>query len=163
MQNDMIYILDSTVFLENYSMQFRDYACVTVYEVLDEVKDPKAKIQLDMSVSEGLALIEPDDKYIQDVKKTVDKTKDKLSVTDIKIIALALKFRAKDKRCMIVSDDYGVQNVAKMLGLDFLPVSQDGIKKGLLWYRKCTACGRKTDDAVCGFCGSATKFFSRKG
>ncbi|MBW6451706.1 MAG: hypothetical protein K0B02_03170 [DPANN group archaeon] len=162
MRDDIIYILDSTVFIENYASQFMDYACVTVYDVIEELINPNAKIMLDMFVKAGLTVIEPDISHITKIKETVKKTGDKLSVTDIKVIALALQFKSKDKNCSVVSDDYGIQNVAKLLDIDFLPVSQEGIKKTLIWKKRCTACGKINDRDICGFCGSETKFYSKK-
>ena len=159
--NDTIYILDSTVFLEKYSGRVSDKACVTVYEVSEEIKDPYAKIQFDMLVQSGLAILSPKAESIDAVKAKLKDTGDKLSETDISVIALCMDFVARGKKAIVVSDDYGIQNTVKALGLKFLAVSQKGIKRVLKWRRKCTACGADTDKEICDVCGSETKFVSK--
>ena len=159
--NDTIYILDSTVFLEKYSGRFSDKACVTVYEVSEEIKDPYAKIQFDMLVQSGLAILSPKDEYVRLVKDKLKDTGDKLSGTDISVIALCMEFAGRGKKAIVVSDDYGIQNTVKALGLKYLAVSQKGISRVLKWRRKCTACGADTDKEICDVCGSETKFVSK--
>ncbi len=162
MDENTIYILDSTAFLEKYAQQFRNMPCATVYEVLDEVIEPNAKIQLDMFIAEGLEIINPSKDHVDEVEKVSQKTKDKASPADKKLIALALELKSKGRKCTIVTDDYAIQNIASLLGIDTLAVSQQKIRKTLLWLRKCTACGRKSEKAVCDFCGSETKYYSRE-
>jgi len=161
MDDNIIYVLDSTTFLEKYSDNFMDKACATVYEVAEEIKDPYARIQFDMLQKAGLSIFTPDDASLKAVNEMVKKTGDKLSSTDISVIALALEFKGKGKKAVIVTDDYGIQNVAKSLGVKFMPVSQKGISRGLVWKRKCTACGKDTGEEICPVCGSETKFVSK--
>ncbi|MCK4808996.1 MAG: NOB1 family endonuclease [Candidatus Aenigmarchaeota archaeon] len=161
MDDNTIYVLDSTAFLENYSDAFVDKACATVYNVAEEIKSPYARIQFDMLQKAGLSILAPDDASLKAVTETVKKTGDKLSSTDISVIALALEFKGKGKKAVIVTDDYGIQNVAKSLGVKFMPVSQKGISRSLEWKRKCTACGKDTGEEICPVCGSETKFVSK--
>ncbi|MBW6462488.1 MAG: NOB1 family endonuclease [DPANN group archaeon] len=163
MDNDVIYILDSTVFLEKYSDRFSEKACVTVYEVSEEIKDPYAQIQFDMLVKSGLSILSSKDEYVNAVKDKLKDTGDKLSATDINVIALCMEFVRKGKKAVVVTDDYGIQNTVKSLGLKYLAVSQKGIKRVLKWRRKCTACGADTDKEICDICGSETKFVSSSG
>ncbi|NOQ55993.1 MAG: ribonuclease VapC [Nanohaloarchaea archaeon] len=160
MDEGTIYVLDSTVFLEKYSDGFSDKACVTVYEVSEEIKDPYAKIQFDMLVQSGLSILSPKDEFVKVVTDKLNESGDKLSGTDISVIALALEFSKKGKKVLIVTDDYGIQNTSKSLGLKFMAMSQKGISRILKWRRKCTACGADTDKEICDICGSETKFVS---
>ncbi len=156
-----IYVLDSTAFLEKYSEGFADKLCATVFDVSEEMKNPYASIRFDMMLQSGLSLIEPSEDAVSRVRDAVMSTKDKLSETDIKVISLALQFKDKGKAAVVVSDDYGVQNVSKTMGIEFLPVSQKGISRTLSWKRKCTACGNVTPKEICEVCGTETKFVSK--
>ena len=161
MGNNIIYILDSTAFLEKYSDAFMDKACATSYGVLDEMKEPYAKIRFDMLQRAGLSVLAAGDDSLKSVGDKVKITGDKLSDTDISVIALALDFISKGKKVVIVTDDYGIQNVAKSLDVKFMPVSQKGISRSLVWGRRCTACGKETSEEICPVCGTETKFVSR--
>lgn len=157
-----IYILDSTTFLQNYMDAFGDKPIVTVHGVLEEIKNPQAEILLDMFLKLGMEVLEPGQKEIDEVNETVKKTKDRVSNTDIKLLALALQFKNKGKECTLVSDDYAIQNLASLLKIEVLALGQDGIKKVLKWERKCTACKRYTNNEICEVCGSPTKFYSKR-
>ncbi|MEA3229505.1 MAG: NOB1 family endonuclease [archaeon] len=159
--DNKIYVLDSTVFLERYSDSFSDLACATVYEVAEEIQEPYAKIRFDMFVKSGLSLMTPAEKFVKAVDLKVSETRDKLSRTDVMVIALALDFASRGKDAAVVSDDYGIQNVALSLGVEFLPVSSKGIGRALKWERVCTACGKPGDGEECDVCGSRMKFVSR--
>src|SRR3989344_9502055 len=100
--NQTIYVLDSTVFAEKQASKFVDNACVTVLEVSDELKSLEAKIEFDR-LSHGIEILEPDKNFIDAVEKIAKSTNDKVSKTDIKVIALALHFKSKNKPTVLVS------------------------------------------------------------
>lgn len=157
-----IYVLDSTVFLQGYASEFVGRPAVTTYRVLEEVREPKARIQLDLLMQSGLEVIKPSEKSLKAVEKMLKKTADKLSPTDRGVLALALDFKKKGKEIAIVSDDYGVQNTGKLLKLEVKSVVQRGIKRTLAWTRKCPACKKETDEDECPACGTPTKRYSRQ-
>lgn len=47
-----------------------------------------------------------------------------------------------DVNGIIYSDDYSIQNVARIMGINFRPVGMEGIKKIFRWSYKCTGCGK---------------------
>ncbi len=161
MQSQKIYVLDSTVFAEKQASKFTENACVTVLEVADEMKSLDAKVEFDR-LSHTISIMEPEKEFTEKVEQAAKKTNDKVSPTDKKVIALALHFKAKKKAVVLVSDDYGVQNVAKSLGVEFLSVRQKGIKAQFEWQRKCTACGKPMLGTECQICGSAGKFVPKR-
>ena len=75
------------------------------------------------------------------------------------VIALAI-----DLNGTIWTDDYSIQNVARILGIGFKPVGMEGIKKVVKWNYKCTGCGKwyKDNQPDCPICGSALKGCRRK-
>jgi UPF0271 protein len=78
----------------------------------------------------------------------------RLSPVDITVLALAL-----DAGGTILSDDYSIQNVATIIGLEFRPVGMKAIKKVEKWNYKCIGCGKwfKEKSNECPICGSAMR------
>lgn len=139
-------VLDSSALMQ--PIDFED-AC-TVPEVLDEVRNKPSKLRIESAISAGkLRVLEPSPENITIVSEACKKTGDLLSKTDVKLAALALELGA-----MLVTDDYGMQNVAKILNVRFQPLSQKGIKRAILWKRYCPNCKRYVSGIECPACGS---------
>lgn len=155
---EKIFILDSTAFLEGGAGEFQDKATATVYEVLEEIKNGKSAIELDRMIRMGMAVIEPKDESIKEITGIQEKTNDKLSKTDTKVLALACQFKKNGKTPVLVSDDYAMQNICKNLDIEFLPMSKKGITKKFRWIKICDNCGRKIKNDVCDVCGGTAKF-----
>lgn len=152
-----ILILDSTVFLEGASGGLPEGARVTVFEVAEEMKSGKAAIEFDKIQKMGLEIIEPKEEFVLAAKKLQEKTEDRVSATDIRVIALALQFKSRGKEVAVVSDDYAVQNLCKREKISFLPLSKKGITRELNWKGRCKACGAPMPEDTCDVCGSTGK------
>jgi len=78
----------------------------------------------------------------------------RLSGVDVSVIALAI-----DLDGIVMTDDFSIQNVCRIMGIEYIPVSTEGIKKVEKWNYRCNGCGKwykeKTDD--CPICGSSMK------
>ncbi|MCL1811462.1 MAG: nucleic acid-binding protein [Methanomassiliicoccaceae archaeon] len=78
----------------------------------------------------------------------------RLSPVDISVLALAV-----DTGGTILSDDYSIQNVSRIMGIPFKPVGTTGISKVEKWNYRCVGCGKwfkeKADECV--ICGSGMK------
>jgi len=94
---------------------------------------------------------EPSKKAIEKVRKVVDETKDKLSTTDMKVIALALEIKG-----IVVSGDYGIQNVCEVLDIPYVSSGVEGINEVFQWKFTCIGCGAEYESHVkeCPFCGN---------
>lgn len=160
-EHEVIHILDSGVFLSGAESMFMEFPCATVYNVVEEMRSSKAAIAMDRCIQSGLAVLEPSDESVKETENARQKTQDKLSGTDIRLIALALDFRKKKKDYVLISDDYGIQNLCKKIGINSAPLSQKGIKAQIEWTGRCRACGFKTNQKICPDCGSAVKFGAR--
>ena len=124
----------------------------TVQEVIDEVKDKATTIKLS---SIDIKVLEPDRRVIEDVKNAAKATGDidKLSKTDLKIIALA-----KQQSATIASDDYNVQNVAEKMHVPYISIFSKRITKLVAWRKYCSSCKKYFDGGtVCKVCGSKLK------
>ncbi len=162
MENKKICILDSNVFLHGAQSVFADKPCVTVYGVVEEMKSTRAALEIDRFMLSGMQILEPSKESIDKVAGAQKKTQDKTSKTDMLLVAVALDFRKKNKDYIIITDDYGVQNLAKVLKVNYSGLSQEGIKKPIAWNGKCSACGHKTNEKICSECGSKVKFMAKR-
>ena len=63
-----------------------------------------------------------------------------LSVVDLHLIALAY-----ERKCILVTDDYRMQNLAEKMGVKWKSVNFQGISKYWEWKVKCVGCGREYD------------------
>jgi UPF0271 protein len=64
----------------------------------------------------------------------------------------------------LVTDDYSIQNLARVIGVMTRGMEQSGIRDVFEWQAKCTGCGKlfNADVEVCDICGSQTRT-KRKG
>ena len=98
-----------------------------------------------------LKVFDPEKSSINEIKKTAKETGDleKLSKTDIKVLALA-----KENRLDIVSDDYNIQNVAEKIGINYISLFSSKITKLIRWGMYCNNCRRFCDRDACPKCGN---------
>ena len=153
------YVLDASAFI--YGM-IPDGELLTPPKVYAEVKDGTSALKLEMLP--GLSVREPEASQVDDVKRNAQETGDimRLSLSDIDLIALAAEERALGKDVAILSDDYAVQNVARKMGLEIVPLHQKRIKYKIVWEKRCMGCNRTyTEGDVCEVCGSPLKLRKR--
>lgn len=95
------------------------------------------------------------------VTETAERSGDsgRLSPTDASVIALAL-----DLGGTVLSDDYSIQNVCAILGIEHRAVGTAGITKVAKWNYRCVGCGKwyKTQMPDCPVCGSALRSHRKK-
>ncbi len=150
-------VLDSSAFFSMDGLPEEEHVCPPgVIRELQNHEDPRLALWGDMvHVSdcsrESLQRVE------EAAKRTGDDTR--LSPVDMTVLALAL-----DVNGTIWSDDYSIQNVARVLGVEFKPVGMKGIQKVVKWNYKCTGCGKwyKEKYPDCPICGSPLKGCRRK-
>ena len=110
----------------------------------------------------GLDILSPTKDSIEIVKKTSIKTGDinRLSKTDIEILALAFELKEKDNfEIIILTDDYSIQNVDDSLNIKYETINQAGITKRFKWVYRCRGCGKIFKDSIkiCPICGKETR------
>jgi UPF0271 protein len=95
------------------------------------------------------------------VKAAAKKSGDlgRLSDVDISVIALAL-----DIGGAVLTDDYSIQNVSKILGVEYRPVGTSGIKKVEKWNYRCSGCGKWFKENVneCPICGHSARPYRKR-
>lgn len=122
----------------------------TVKECIEEVKDKDSRNALQIYL-EKLNVLEPSEESVRKVREAARKLGERLSEADVKVVALAL-----DLGATVLSDDYGVLNVAKYLGLDARPVRTKGIEGNVEWVNYCPFCKVEypPEVKVCPRCGA---------
>ncbi|NPA84972.1 MAG: hypothetical protein GXO07_03090 [Crenarchaeota archaeon] len=115
-----------------------------------EVKDEESRTAL-ARYEAKLKVLEPGQESLRAVKERARELGERLSEADAAVVALALELGA-----VVLSDDYGVLNVAKSLGLEARSVRTKGITETLRWVNYCPFCRKAYPPNVkeCPDCGS---------
>jgi UPF0271 protein len=145
-------VLDTSALI--YLQDFRKFDEIFIPPlVVEEVKDKLSSIKL---ASINAKVLEPSEENIRKIKDMAEKTGDleKISKADIQVLALA-----KETKSSIISDDYNIQNIAKKMGLNYIPVLSKGIKEFFVWKKYCPSCKRhfKSELKECPVCGARLK------
>jgi UPF0271 protein len=146
------YVLDTSALLSG--RQFPG-DLVTVPRVLDELRR-KGITANEEAFLERVRVFAPSPNATVRVAAAARQTGDgaRLSPADSEVLALAL-----ERGATAVTDDYSIQNVARVLGVPFESVMTRGITEVRTWHLRCTGCGRYFEKAgkECPVCGSPVK------
>ncbi len=150
-------VLDSSAFFSMDALPEEEHVCPPgVIRELEKYEDPRLALWGDMvhvsdCSKESLAKVE------EAARKSGDLGR--LSPVDMTVLALAL-----DVNGTIWSDDYSIQNVARIMGIGFKPVGMKGIQKVVKWNYQCIGCRKwyKEKMPECPICGSPMKACRRK-
>jgi len=146
------YVLDTSALLTG-----RQFAgdLLTVPRVIEEL-GRKGQSANEESFLERVRVFLPSRESVARVAEAARGTGDdaRLSPADADLLALAV-----ERTATIVTDDYSIQNVARVLAVPFVPLEQRGITEVRRWHRRCTGCGRYIETAgkECPVCGSPVK------
>ncbi len=156
-------ILDTSAFIQGYNLS-PDEEYYTVPEVLEEIHEEFGRMRYEGARSSGrLREMRTEEKWLNEIEVKTSSAGEahRLSITDKRLLALALQLKSEGEAPTIVSDDYSVQNMASRLGFAFKAQATRGIKKVLEWSIYCPGCYRKfekpQEDNVCPVCGTPLK------
>jgi UPF0271 protein len=156
----MRYVLDTTA-LFNAKDFPPDFEIIVPQGVLDELEswDLSDRVMNLLGVRIHVFSSSPESKT--KIREAAEKTGDidRLSPIDMEVLALAVEMDSP-----LISDDYSIQNIAKVLGIKCLPMEQHGIKKVFYWKYKCRGCGKEYDRKIkeCQICGKELRPFRYK-
>jgi len=162
-QKTKVFIIDTSAFLSGKPINLADAPMVTTPGVTAELKPGGRDYRaFQLFKEKGLTILEPSPASIDTIHRTAADTgdKDRLSPTDIEILALALDVNTeKMKEAVILTDDYSIQNIATVLHIQFQSFAQRGITKKFKWHYRCPGCGKHFKEPVhiCPICGTTTK------
>lgn len=97
-------------------------------------------------------IFEPDVISLRLVRDVAKQTgAERLTDADISILALA-----KGKDATLVTDDFAVCNLAKILSIKLLNLGTKGIRETRKWVKFCKSCGKgyAPKDTICAICGN---------
>ncbi len=94
----------------------------TVPEVIDEVKTKKERERLEFR---EIKVLEPEEKFVRKIENEAKEAglEKKLSKTDKKLLALALQTGDT-----LLTDDYTIQKLAKIMRINYKPFQLEGIR-----------------------------------
>ncbi len=157
--SDKVYVLDASAIIGGFSSKkFQNYITASV---IVEIKDFKSKLFLESTIEDGsINIMEPEPLDIKNVTDVIRKSGDvlRLSDEDKSLVALAFKLKRENKDPMVVTDDYSMQNVLKIVGIPFRSVLTEGIKEIYSWIKICKGCKKKYPPEYpfdeCEICGT---------
>ena len=159
----MLYVIDSSAVLNDFGFQFLEgNSYVTTALVINEFKDLRSRHLMENALKIGLLSIsEPKPETLDAVNKLVAKKGfTKLSKPDLSLIALGLDLRNANKKFILISDDYSIQNFCKVLKIPFESVIRGKIENEIAFSRKCSSCGSQippnSPQNFCPDCGFKT-------
>jgi endoribonuclease Nob1 len=157
--SEKVYILDASGIIGGFISQ--KHPNVTTSAVLDEIKDLKSQMIVQSALQEGnMKIAEPDSGALMKVQKAVKSSGDilRLSEVDKELVALAL-FLKKNCNPQVVTDDYSMQNILKIMQIPYRSVLTGGINEIYGWIKICRGCRQKYppdhEGDECDTCGSA--------
>jgi len=112
--------------------------------------------RLELLLATRIRVCSPSRRSVEKVRQAAEKIGDlrRLSDVDVEILALAHELDYE-----LLTDDYSVQNVARVMGIASRGFDQRGIQEVFEWESKCRGCGKilPPDVKECPVCGSQTK------
>jgi UPF0271 protein len=154
------YVLDTSVLYYGKDLP-ESYECFITPGVVRELNKEEMGERLEMLLATKIRISSPTDRSMRRVLDAAERTGDsrRLSETDKELLALAI-----DLDYDLLSDDYSIQNLARVLGVTCRGMDQKGISEVFEWQAKCRGCGKvfPADVRVCDVCGTETKVRRKK-
>jgi endoribonuclease Nob1 len=154
------YVLDTSVLY--YGKDIPDgFECMITPGVIRELNREGMGERLEMLLATKIRVSSPTERSLERVVEEAERTGDsrRLSETDKELLALAL-----DLGYELWTDDYSIQNIARVMGIPCRGMDQKGIAEVFEWQAKCKGCGKvfPADVRVCDVCGTETKTRRKK-
>jgi UPF0271 protein len=153
-----VFVLDSSGIIGGFvSGEFPNY---TTSQVVTEIKDIKSQLFLQEALeNRQMTIKEPSPKDIGVVEEVIIRSGDLLRLSDVdkEVVALAVSLKRDNMSPTVVTDDYSIQNVLKIMEIPFRSVLTRGIDDVVGWIKFCKGCKKTypsdyqgTDCEICG-------------
>jgi len=125
-------VLDTAAFLAALQLLMYGIDLYTPRSVVEEVKDFESVQRFQLS--ESIERVKVEDPKHSFVSKAVEVARrhgvlERLSNTDLDVLALALQLSSQGYDVVVLTDDYVLQRILIELGLGFMPVKTRGVEK----------------------------------
>lgn len=150
-------VLDSSALFSMEQLPQEEFCCPPgVVRELERYNDPRLALWGDL-----LRVSDCTEASVAKVREAASKTGDigRLSPVDITVLALAL-----DVGGTVLTDDYSIQNTARVMRIPYKAVGQNGITKVEKWNYRCTGCRKwfKEKSEECPICGSPMRAYRKR-
>jgi len=159
-----VLVLDSSAIMNGYNpLLVTNHRQIITVDALNEILKAEERSLVEYAIEiKRLEKAAPKPATIMKVEEAARKTNDRkyLSNSDISTLALALDLIEEGWKPVVLTDDFSMQNVAKVLGIEYAPIATQGIRRVINWKLYCPACGRKYNDEnvnECKICGTKLK------
>ena len=159
-----VLILDSSAILGGFKPHLMNQEQYITSGVFNEIKSSEAEKNLNLAFDQGKIFVrDPSNEALNEINNLSQESGDNFVLSDVdkSIIALALDLQKEQKQPIILTDDYSMQNIAKMLNLEFDSVMESGIRKKIKWKIVCPACRleypHSKKHSICEVCGTPLK------
>lgn len=129
----------------------------TVPEVVEEARSTTAAASIGILIDSGdLKVWGASPGSVERVNEKLEEIGGELSPTDVRLAALTIDLAERGMEPVLMTDDYGLQNLARTMNLGFRSVATPGIKSVFHWEMTCPACGKTWDGdlVTCPECGN---------
>lgn len=147
----MTAVLDAGIFFSDW---YPEGDLVTTPTVVEELRDLRSRGNFEKLSAIGLVIMSPHQESLDRVTAAARTSRDVgvISATDIDLLAVTLELGGT-----LYTDDFAIQNVATVLGIQTHPVIQRKAKR-IHWKYRCTGCGKYyAHDGECPVCGAMIK------
>jgi UPF0271 protein len=155
---EKVFILDASGIIGGFMSP--EHMNITTSSVLGEINDIKSQMAVQSALEEGILRIEePSSEALKEVQGAIEKSGDVLRLSDVDkgLVALAVFLKFKFD-LQVVTDDYSMQNILKILNIPYRSILTEGIKEIYGWIKICRGCRRKYpsnhEGDECEICGS---------
>ncbi|WP_435183253.1 NOB1 family endonuclease [Halobellus sp. EA9] len=142
-------VLDSSAFIHEYHTT-DDIASIPMVR---EELEGEASYRYDADEGSGMHVHIPAAGTVEKIQRAARETgdSDTLSETDVRLLAAAFELDAT-----LVTDDYGMQNVADHVDVAVKIIAREGISEKREWTFQCQGCGREFEENRdrCPICGT---------
>jgi len=139
------HVIDANVLIHGSGVELPFTDMITVPEVTKELESAAAQTRFE---AHEIELREPEDRYVEQVEEQAGKMGQEFSEVDTRLLALALQLDA-----VLVTDDYGMQNVAAELSVSYEGFLKEEIEGSQEWEKVCSRCGKVVEGDRCRRCG----------
>ncbi|HNR26675.1 MAG TPA: ribonuclease VapC [Methanobacteriaceae archaeon] len=153
-----VYVLDTSAIIGRFLSP--DTTNITTNGVIMEIKDFNSRIFTENAREDGKLLVrEPAPWAFKKVKRMMEESGDvlRLSGVDIGVLALAVTL-TESYQPQLVTDDYSMQNLSKILKIPYRGVLTPGIEDVYHWILICQGCKKRYQShyngSDCEICGS---------
>ena len=118
----------------------------TTLKIVEELSGELRKKVVEARIEAGIIkVVEPNAEFSSLAMDKARATGDLsvLSNADISLLALTLQFSQEGRKPIVLTDDYALQNILKILNIPVKPIFGRKIRELIIWKKVCSICGTK--------------------